>query len=70
VIERQCAIDIRELALKAVSDLSSVLEISRQNCSEEEYERFRKGVGLAIGHVQTHVLGTITAEYPDLDDLR
>ena len=69
-MEKQCAIEIRELALRAVSELSDVLEVSRSTCSEEEYERLRTGVGLAIGAIQSHVLNVISVEFPDLDDLR
>ncbi len=70
MIERQCAIEIRALALKAVSELSDVLQVSRDRCSEEEYERIRKGVGLAIGAIQSRLLDIISAAYPELDDLR
>lgn len=70
MIERQCAIEIRELALRAVSELSDVLQVSRGRCSENEYNRLRKGVGLAIGTIQGRLLDMISVEYPDLDDLR
>lgn len=70
MIEKQCAIEIRELALKAISELSQSLSVSRNRCSEEEYERIKKGVGLSIGKIQTDLLDIIYAAYPELDDLK
>jgi hypothetical protein len=70
MIERQCALEIRDLALKAVSELSDVLEMSRGRCLDEEYERIRNGVGLAIGTIQSRLLDIIKEAYPDLDDVR
>jgi hypothetical protein len=70
MIERQCAIEVRDLALRAVSELSDILQVSQHRCSDEEYERLRKGVGHAIGAIQTRLLDLISAEYPELDDLR
>ena len=32
-------------------------------------KRIKKGVGLAIGQVQSEILDTIYSRYPDLDDL-
>jgi hypothetical protein len=47
-----------------------VLEVSRGTCSEEEYERLRKGVGHAIGAIQVHILNIVNTDHPELDDLR
>jgi hypothetical protein len=69
MIEKQCAVDIRELALKAISDLSEILMISRGRCSIDDYERIKKGVGLCIGGIQIDILDVINAVYPELDTL-
>jgi len=70
MIEKECATEIRELALKAISELTQALNASRKRCSEEDYERIRKGVGLSIGKIQTDLLDVIYAAYPELDDLK
>lgn len=67
--DRQSAEALRDQSLQAVSQLSRVLMVSRNRCSPDEFERVRKGVGLAIGHVQSEVLDMIYSQYPDLDDL-
>lgn len=69
MIEKECAIEISELALKAVSELTQVLNISNNRCSKDEYELIRKGVGLSIGKIQTDILDVIYMAYPELDDL-
>lgn len=69
MIEKQCAAEIRKLALKAISALSEILVISRERCSVDNYEQFKKGVGLSIGDIQIDILDVIDAIYPELDDL-
>ena len=70
MIEKECAIEIREHALKAISELSQVLNVSQSRCSQEEYERIKKGVGLSIGKIQSDLLNVIYTAYPELDDLK
>lgn len=70
MIEKQCATEIRELALKAISELTRTLNVSQDRCSKEIYEQIKKGVGLSIGHIQTELLDVIYAVYPELDDLK
>ncbi len=69
MIEKQCAVEIRELALGAISALSEILSISRERCSIDDYEQLKKGVGLSIGGIQIDILDVINAVYPELDDL-
>jgi hypothetical protein len=69
-MHKQCATEIQQHALKAVSELSRLLQISQDQCSQEEYERIRMGVGLCIGRIQTNLLDVIYTKYPELDDLR
>lgn len=70
MIEKECAKEIREYALKAVSELTQALKVSHGRCSEEEYEKIRKGVGLSIGRIQTDILDIVYSAYPELDDLK
>lgn len=70
MIDKECAIEMRELSLKAISELSQALNASLNRCSEYEYERIKKGVGLSIGAIQCELLDIIYIKYPELDDLR
>jgi len=60
--------ELRELGLRAVEELSDLLNAAKTRCSEEEYERLRRGVGLSIGRIQTEVLDVICEKYPHIED--
>jgi len=68
--DKRSAEELRDMCLQAVSQLSRVLLFSRDRSSEEEFERVKKAVGLAIGQVQTEILDAIYSRYPELDDLK
>lgn len=70
MIEKQCAIEIQEQALKAIRELSLLLNLSKDRCSPEKYEQIKMGVGNSIGEIQMGILEVIIAEYPELDDLK
>ena len=70
MIEKQCAIEIQEQALKAVRELSLLLNLSQNRCSPDKYEQIRMGVAKSIGEIQMGLLEVIIAEYPELDDLK
>lgn len=69
MIEKQCALDIRDHALKAITELTQLLNTSQGRCSQEEYERIKKGIGLSIGKIQIDVLDVVYAAHPELNDL-
>lgn len=68
--DRRSAKELRNLSLRAVSHLSRIVLRSRDRCSPEEFERIKKGVGFAIGQLQTEILDMIYSQYPELDDLK
>jgi len=68
--DRRSAKKLRDVSLQAVSQLSRIVLLSRDRCSPEEFERIKKGVGLAIGQVQTEILDGIYSRYPELNDLK
>ena len=70
MMTKDSAIEIRDVALEAVSTLSRVVSISEKHCSKAESERIKRGVGLAIGQIQTEILDLVNGTYPELDDLR
>lgn len=67
--DKKAASEIKRLSLSAIRDLTEILNVSRESCSDEEFECLRKGVGIAVGNIQTSVLDVIYAEHPELDDL-
>jgi hypothetical protein len=70
MIEKQIAVETRDHALKAISELSQMLNVIHGRCSHEDYERIKKGIGLSIGIIQCELLDIIYAEHPDLNDLK
>jgi len=70
MIDKACAKEIRDFSLAAISSLSSALNASLNRCSEQDYERIKRGVGLSIGTIQFELLDVICEMHPDLDDLR
>ena len=70
MLERHIAVETRNHALKAISELSWVLHVIAGRCSQEDYERIKKGVGLSIGIIQCELLDIIYAEHSDLNDLK
>ena len=69
MIDKQCASEIQEHALKAISELSNALNLSRNRCSLEQYEQIKRAVGLCIGDIQMELLENMYAEFPELNDL-
>ncbi len=70
MIEKDFALVIREHALKAIAELTQIMHVNHGQCSADEYERVKRGVGLSIGNIQTNLLDLICEVYPELDDLK
>jgi len=70
MMEKKVAIGIQRHALEAIRALSEALSACENQCSPEEYQRIKRGVGLSIGRIETELLGVIYAAYPELDDLK
>lgn len=69
-MEKIIAIEIQKHALTAIRALSQLLSACENQCSSEEYDRIKRGVGLSIGKIETDLLGVVYAAYPELDDLQ
>ena len=61
---------IRDLSLGAIIDLSKLLVVSKDQCTPEEFATLKKGVGIAIGQIQTEILSVVCGQFPELDDLK
>ncbi len=62
---------VAEQAIAALNEASlkmnTTLLLIQKECTEEEFLRYRKGTGLAMGYLYTEVIMPILQEYPDLD---
>jgi hypothetical protein len=67
MIDRETAEGIRDLALKAVTELSRALAAAQAGCNGEDFERVKRGVGLSIGRIQTEVIDVVLEGHPDLE---
>lgn len=70
VVNKHDATEMRDHGLRAIEELSRLLNVALDKCSSEQYEQIRKGVGLSIGRIQLEVLDVIYAEYPELNHLK
>jgi len=69
-LEKSDAKAVRDLSLKAITDLTAALAVCKERGSQAEFDDMRKAVGHSIGHIESGILSAIYAEYPDLDDLK
>ena len=60
---------IRDLTLRAISDLTRILLVSKDSCTEEEFHDLKRGVGSSIGHIEMDILSKVYSQYPELDDI-
>jgi 23S rRNA maturation mini-RNase III len=70
MISKENAIQINSHALKAVSELSLILSNLKEQLSESEYEKIKRGVGVSIGTIQIEICEYINTHFPELDDLK
>ena len=70
IVDKQSAVEIRQHARNAVSELSRLLLVSDKQYWQEEYDDLRLGVGACIAAIDEYLLNTVYKEYPDMDDLK
>lgn len=69
-MQKDDATQIRDHALGAIKELMALIHFAKDRCSPEQLHHLQRGVGLAIGKIQTEILDeVINAAYPELDDL-
>ena len=69
IVKKEQAIEVKNLSLSAVRDLTSILHITEKNISQDEYEKLKEGVGRTIGEIQIRLLDLIYSQHPELNDL-
>jgi hypothetical protein len=64
------AANVKQRALVAVAELHSILTDIRNECSSEDFQLVKRGVGLSIGTIEIELLQAIYRQYPEIDDLK
>src|SRR5262245_3267587 len=63
--------DVAEQALAALYDASRKMNLTlcliQEECSDEEFRKYRRGTGYAMGYLYTDVIMLIEKEHPDLE---
>jgi len=67
---KEAATQIRDLAIKAIANLSALLKGAEGNCSAKEFEKLQRSVANMIALIDKDILWAIYSQYPDLDDLK
>ncbi|MET3521494.1 MAG: hypothetical protein EOS65_32625 [Mesorhizobium sp.] len=67
-MDKKFARDARDLAISSVEKLNEIAKLSN-DWESDEMKRMRKAIGLAMGRIETDILGEIYRVYKDLDDL-
>ena len=49
-----------------IASLSEALSAVRESCSPEEYERFKRAVGLVVGTMEVEMLWPLYKQHPEL----
>ena len=70
MVKKETALNIQKRALQAVIELHAIGDEVRDQCSDEDFEMIKRGVGLSIGRIQTELLDYIYKEHPEIDDLK
>jgi len=70
MIEKSTASIIQQHALNAIESLHNALTVSIDQCSVDEFELIRRGVGTAIGDIQMDLLELVYRQYPELNQLK
>lgn len=68
ILDRNIAEEIVNKSLASFKLLEEVVFLARDNCSPEERDKVKQGVGRSIGYMATFVLESIYKEHPDLRD--
>ena len=65
---KDVAVQIKKRALAAIGELDTLVSDVRGECSEEEFELIKRGVGMSIIKIIDDLLEPVYQQYPELDD--
>ena len=63
---KEIAIKISELMLDYGGRIDKTIALVKKNCSEEDFERYRKAAGKVLGEMLLEIMNPIYEEHPDL----
>ena len=66
-MQKDLAAEVMSCCLNYSADLNQLLWRIKAECSVEEFEFFRKGVGQVMGYGYTDLMRPICLEHPDLE---
>lgn len=66
-MEKEVARQINALMLDFFGKLNASVKLVQQHCSEEEFEQYRRAIGMIMGDITTEVMMPLYKEYPDLE---
>ena len=69
-IEINAALRVKKRALAGVAELDGIIADLQGQCSDDDLEVIRRGVGLSIGKIATDLLEPVFAQHPEIDDLK
>jgi hypothetical protein len=67
---KETAAQVHAASLTSIFGLSTLLRTVQASCSGEDFQKIKRGVGLAIGTIQTQIMDPLYVDHPELDDLR
>jgi hypothetical protein len=68
-LSHESALLIKEAALNAITKLSEMVKIAKNEFNEDNYIRFRRNIGGAIGEIEQILMRDIYDKFPELDDI-
>ena len=69
MVEKETALLIQKRSMSIVADLHNFLLEIRFQCTDEDFQMIKRGVGLSIGRILTEILEPIYRQHPEIDDL-
>lgn len=69
-MQKDDALRIQADALSAIRKLVSIAQLPLDWDSCEDLRKLRRGIGIAIGHIDHEILNPIYQRFPEIDDLR
>jgi len=65
-MDRTLAEQTSLLMLKVSAQLDAQLATLKAQCSDEEFQQYRRGFGYVLGYMLTEIMNPIYLEHPDL----
>jgi hypothetical protein len=64
--DKTIASEINQLMLEYSKKIDATIAQVQSNCSNDEFEKYRKASGIVLGNVLLEIMNPIYKEHPDL----